>query len=119
MIDEDSKRMHRVMESNTAQIVKAINKLTDVIKFRDIKKENNDNYWHCVDKNNEGAPDEKYGWVLVKIRDDEVDFEYNTPHIAGFKNGKWMTQEHDLIYGTPEFPFTVVAWRPLPYDIRR
>lgn len=81
-------------------------------------RKNEEDYWHPVLGENGCVPGPEYDWVLVKIRDisDKNAKIYNIPHIAEYHNGKWKPQEWFGCYGTPEIPFEVVYWRPIPED---
>lgn len=57
-------------------------------------------------------------WVFVKIRaldkhGDPCGVILREPHIAELRPGGWVSQEGSF-YETPEFPYQVVYWRPIP-----
>lgn len=74
--------------------------------------------WKDAIGENAELPGKEYDWVLVKIRDlGPAHAIYGIPHIAKYRpDGVWWAQEWDAAYKSPEVPFEVVSWRPIPDD---
>lgn len=101
----------------------SLKQLTDAC--RQALSDSDHDYWHTLLGEFVIYPKEvKYDWVLVKLMDDmrflpkrPSPIRYYTPHIAEYRSdGKWWSQELDIPYETPELPFKVISWRPIPGD---
>lgn len=80
----------------------------------------NGDYWHPAIGPDGKCPGSEYDWVLVKIRTLGRDMRPSgavlpVPRISHFVNERWENQT-GYIYGTEDYPFEVVYWRPIPGD---
>lgn len=80
----------------------------------------NDDYWHPAIGPDGECPRPKYDWVLVKIHTLGRDMMPSgailpVPRISHFVNERWEDQI-GYVYGTEDYPFEVVYWRPIPGD---
>lgn len=64
------------------------------------------------------APGEKYGWVLVRLRDSLEYFPHlrqdiqAVPMIAEYRNGAWYDR-NDIEFPSETAPFEVAYWSPI------